>query len=107
MAGRNITLNLLPPATATITILIPARAHHSRAAAALTPVFSCLLLSSLLFVADHQRETSSRRWNEHVAHHGVSRSKAPTSLSSLHDVLSLILSLVCTLYLELYHRTEN
>jgi len=42
----------------------------------------------------------------HVARHGVSRSKAPTSPSSLHDVLYRS-SPVCTLYLVPRHRTRG
>lgn len=66
MAGRNITPDLPPPTAVhhhNHFVLALARAHHSRAAAALlssSPRFAPLSLRA----ADHQRETSPRRWNE-------------------------------------------
>lgn len=77
MAGRNITPDLLPPTTATITIVTLARAHHSRGSRF---NFSPLLSSRLI--------TNARR----VRVGGTSSGVRPTSVSSAvqtRDVLGI------------------
>jgi len=72
MAGRNITPNLLPPTTATITVLMSARAHHSRG----SRFNSSPLLSSL------RGWSPTRDWCARVCVGGTSSGVRPASALS-------------------------